>query len=225
VIKVQLCPAGELEDKTWWYVDVAVLIISGLAMYMLTNTYLDIKRSETQTLMEKKVKWEQELEAKKPSVEKFKNLKAEMELLNRKIGALKLITTSKIDKVKPIVALDQLQTLWMDGVWYDTLEYKLDGTTTIKGSANDSLLVGEYMLGVRETMNPDTVNDDIRTQLGFDHVSLKVAREVSSADDIFPDISRHMSFELIGHHIEKKHATVGAMSVAPRPRASGYRGF
>lgn len=225
MIKVQLCPAGELEDKRWWYVDVAMIIISGFVAYMIALAYLDAKRSDTQALTEKKIKWEQEFQAKKPAVEKFKNLKAEMELLNRKIGALKMITTSKIDKVKPLVALDQLQTLWMEGVWYDTLDYRLDGAITIKGAANDSLLIGEYILGVRETMSADTVNDDIRTQVGFDRVSLKIAKEIDFVDSVFPDIARHMEFELTGSHVEKKHAAVSAVSIAPRPRSIGNHGF
>ncbi len=225
MIKTQLCPAGELEDKRWWYADVATILLAGAAAFLLTNAYISARRSEAGALVAKKVKWDQEFEAKKPGVEKFKNLKSEMDLLNRKIGALKLITTSKIDKVKPLVALDQLQTLWIDGVWYDRLEYKPDGTTTIKGAANDSLLIGEYMLGVRETMSVNTVNDDIRTQVGFDHVALKVAKEVDSPDSIFIDIMHHMDFEMTGSHVEKMHAAVGAVSVAPRPRAAVYQGF
>ena len=225
MIKTQLCPAGELEDKRWWYADVATLLLAGVAAFLLTNAYLSARRSEAGALLAKKVKWDQEFEAKKPGVEKFKNLKSEMDLLNRKIGALKLITTSKIDKVKPLVALDQLQTLWIDGVWYDRLEYKPDGTTTINGAANDSLLIGEYMLGVRETMSVNTVNDDIRTQVGFDHVALKVAKEVDSPDTIFMDIRHHMDFEMTGSHVEKMHAAVGAVSMAPRPRAALYQGF
>ena len=225
MIRTQLCPAGELEDKRWWTVDVAVLVICGLCFFLLVNSYIDSKREDIQALSAKQAKWQQELQTKKPSVEKFKNLKTEMELLNKKIGALKLITTSKIDKVKPLIALDQLQTLWIDGVWYNELEYKADGTTTIKGFGNDSLMVGEYMLGIRETMNVDTVNDDMRTQVGFADVILKSAKAIESSDSIFPDIQRSMEFEMTGRHTEKKHLAVGAVSMIPRPRPVGYSGF
>lgn len=221
MIKTQLCPASELENKNWWHVDIAFLLAVLLASYYGTTGYLDTRRAEIERLGEKKAHWEKELAAKSPQIEKFKTLNAEMATLNQKIGALSKITTSKIDKVKPIVALDQLQTLWMDGIWYESLDYKEDGTTIIVGAGHDSLLIGEFMLGVRETMNADTRNDDVRTQLGFDHLAIKNARFIDREDDIFTDIPSKMQFELSGKHTEKKAAHDPSVSLGPSPRKNG----
>jgi len=221
MIKIQLCPSGELENKNWWVADACVFVLIAFGGYVLMEQYFDGVRSDIARLQEKKVHWEQELASKQTGIEKFKNLNSEIELLKRKIGALSKITTSKVDKVKPLIALDQLQTLWMDGVWYEDLDYSSAGNVRILASAHDSILIGEYMLGVRETMNPDTKNDDLRTQIGFDGLSLKNATLNTSGDEIFRDIKKKMQFELSARHVEKQAqpAQAAAVTLGPRPRA------
>ena len=203
MIKTQLCPVGELEDKNWWYIDIIALIVVAALSYLAVEKYLDVMREDVERLAEKKAHWEKELATKKPGIEKFNGLKAEMGLLNKKIGALQRITTSRIDKVKPLVAIDQLQTLWIDGVWYESLDYDTAGRIIIKGAAHDSILIGEYMLGLRETMNPDTRNE------------------------IFKDITRRLQFELSVQHAEKPATPAAATSVTlgPRPRSTGASQF
>ena len=227
MIKTQLCPVGELEDKNWWYIDIIALIVVAALSYLSVEKYLDVMREDVERLAEKKAHWEKELATKQPGVEKFNGLKAEMDLLNKKIGALQRITTSRIDKVKPLVAVDQLQTLWIDGVWYESLDYNTDGRIIIKGAAHDSILIGEYMLGLRETMNPDTRNDDLRTQLGFDRMSLKGVYLNEGGDEIFKDITRKLQFELSVQHAEKPATPAAATSVTlgPRPRSTGASQF
>jgi hypothetical protein len=77
------------------------------------------------------------------------------------------------------------------------------------------------MLGLRETMNPDTKNDDLRTQIGFDSLSLKNATLNPSGDDIFRDIKKKMNFKISAIHVEKQTQPTQAASVTlgPRPRA------
>lgn len=227
MIKTQLCPSSELENKNWWHVDAVVLILVAIASYLMVDAYFEGVRADIARLQERKIKWEQDLASMQTGLEKFKSLNAEIELLNRKIGALQRITTSKIDKIRPVVAMDQLQTLWMEGVWYEEIDYTAAGVTRVVASAHDSILVGEYMLGLRETMNIDTRNDDVRTQLGFDNLTLKTANLVPAGDEIFRDITKKMKFDLSAKHIEKKQTPVQAATVTlgPRPRALGPLGF
>jgi hypothetical protein len=219
MIKVQLCPFGELEDKNWWAADAAVLLILGFVTHYAAGAYLDIKRNDTTALLAKKERWEQELQSKSPALKQFETLEPEIAKLNQKINALQRITTSKLNKVKPLVALDQLQTLAIQGVWYERMDYSNEGQVTIFGSANDSLLIGEYMLGVRESMNPETFNDDIRTQIGFDDLKIKNATFIETPDDYFKDIKSRMRFEISGRHTEKKPAVPG-VALGPPPRAN-----
>jgi hypothetical protein len=223
MIKTQLCPAAELEDKNWWVKEVAVLLIVAATGYWAAGKILDIRRDQTLELIAKKEKWTQELQAKEPAVKQFKGLRTEMDQLNRKIAALRKITTSKIEKVRPLIALDQLQTLWIEGVWYLSVDYAEDGSMTLRGSANDSLLIGEFMLGMRESMRPDTTNDDIRTQLGFENVAIKSALYADNGDPQFKDIKGCMNFELSARHVEKSMASQSMAYVPPaRSHLAGW---
>jgi hypothetical protein len=70
-------------------------------------------------------------------------------------------------------------------------------------------------------MNPETVNDDIRTQIGFDDLKLKNAVYVEIPDDFFKDIKSRMRFELSGRHVEKKPMVPG-IAMEPPPRANAH---
>lgn len=227
MIKTQLCPSGELENKNWWHLDVIVLILVAALSYVLLESYFDEMRAKILVSQERKASYDQKYVSRQAGLEKFKSLNTEIELLNRKIGALKKITTSKVDKVKPLVALDQLQTLWMEGIWYEELDYSSNGTLIIKASAHDSILVGEYMLGVRETMNPETRNDDLRTQMGFDSVSLRFVKLLPSGDEIFSDIKKKMQFQISALHVEKPAlpSQSADVTLGPRPRSLGPAAF
>lgn len=227
MIKTQLCPSGELENKNWWVADACLFVLIAFGGYVLMEQYFDRIREDIARLQEKKAHWEQEVASKQSGVEKFKNLNDEIELLKRKIGALSKITTSKIDKVKPLLALDQLQTLWLEGVWYEELDYSTAGSLRLVGSAHDSILVAEYMLGLRETMNLDTRNDDLRTQIGFENLSLKNATTSVTGDEMFPDIKQKMKFEISANHVEKpkQPAQAASVTLGPRPRSLLPAGF
>ncbi len=227
MIKTQLCPSGELENKNWWHLDVVVLVVVAALSYVLLENHFDEIRSNVAKSQERKASFDQKYQSRQAGLDKFKTLNAEIELLNRKIGALKKITTSKVDKVKPLIALDQLQTLWLEGVWYEELQYTANGGLLIVGSAHDSILVGEYMLGVKETMNPETRNDDLRTQMGFDAVSLRFVKLLPSGDEIFADIKKKMQFQISATHVEKPAlpSQSADVTLGPRPRALGPTSF
>ena len=131
MIRTQLCPSSELENKNWWHVDIVIFVLIAALGYVMTENYFDKLRDEISRLQEKKTHWENELATKKTGLEKFKTLEAEIQLLNRKIGALKKITTSKIDNIKTLVVLDQLQTLWLESVWYEELNYSSTGNVKV----------------------------------------------------------------------------------------------
>jgi hypothetical protein len=212
-----------LENKNWWHLDVVVLVIVAALAYVLLENHFDEVRANIVKSQERKASFDQKFASRQAGLEKFKSLNSEIELLNRKIGALKKITTSKVDKVKPLLALDQLQTLWMEGIWYEELQYSAEGGLVISASAHDGILVGEYMLGVRETMNPDTRNDDLRTQVGFDSVSLRFAKLSPNGDEIFQDIKKKMQFQISASHVEKPAipSQSAGVTLGPRPRALG----
>jgi hypothetical protein len=72
-------------------------------------------------------------------------------------------------------------------------------------------------------MNPDTRNDDLRTQVGFDSVSLRFAKLSPNGDEIFQDIKKKMQFQISASHVEKPAipSQSAGVTLGPRPRALG----
>ena len=65
----------------------------------------------------------------------------------------------------------------------------------------------------------------MRTQIGFDHLTLKSAKLNEQSDEIFKDISSRMQFELHGVHVEKPVMAQRSVSLGPRPRSAKKIGF
>lgn len=207
MIIVQLAPAVELEDKEWWQIDFAAFIVVAILGYFGINGYFALRTTSSLDLATKAEAMNREAALLAPTLLKLDSLNSDKEKVTTRIAAIRAIVESKVQKVKALVALDQLQTLWMDGIWYEDLAYSAEGVVTIKGAGFDSLFIGEYMLGVRETMNQETQNDDIRTRLGFDRLVLRQAVDPEKVNEMFPDIDKYLQFELTGIHVDKPNAT------------------
>src|SRR4051812_12451807 len=98
MIKINLCPIDELESQYWYVPDVAVAVVIAIVAFLGVQYYLgtiqeqiDVARSNVQSLNENTTKLA-------PDLERFKNLKKDVDELNNKLNALKAITVSKISK-------------------------------------------------------------------------------------------------------------------------------
>ena len=203
MIIVQLAPAVELEDKEWWQIDFAAFVVVAILGYLGVHGYFSARVARTHTLQAHAEALTQEASLMAPILTRLERLAVDKEKVVVRIAAIKAIVDSKVQKVKALVALDQLQTLWMEGIWYQELKYSEAGVVTINGAGFDSLFIGEYMLGVRETMNLETQNDDVRTSVGFDQLVLTEAKDPQQPNATFPDIDRYLQFELTGNHVDK----------------------
>lgn len=217
MLKIQLCPESELENKYWWTLDLGALAVCAVVSWFASGIVLNMIQADISRYTVAAADWSRQLAEIQPEVEKFKGLDQEVGLLNRKIDALKRITVSKIDKILPIVVADQLQTLRPEGVWFHQLSFGEDKVLRIKGASTDSLLISEFLLGLRETMNPETVTSDVRTQLGFQKVTVKEIKE-SRVDPAFNDLKNVLIFEASGIVEEKKSSVVVPVVAAPAPR-------
>lgn len=213
MLRIQLCPEAELEDHYWWAPDVIALVAALTIAWFGAGMVLDSIREETEQLTITSTEWGKQYAEVKPAVEKFQNLDEEILLLKRKVDALKRITVSRVDKVLPVVVMEQLQTLRPEGLWYHSLEYREDKTVRISGASRESLLISEFLLGLRETMNPETITTDIRTQVGFIKIKVKEVQD-ERADKGFDDLKDVLSFEASATVIEKRKPDVTPASVA-----------
>lgn len=206
MIKIQLCPEIELENKYWWAPDLAVLVLVGVLSYFGANLFLQSMRDETATKEAIRDTWVAQSAQIRPMLEKFKKLDQEVAILNTKISALSKITVSKLDKVLPIVVFEQIQTLTPPGVWLHSVQLSGNRAMTLKGSSKEGLLIGEYLMGFRETMNPQTLTSDIRTKVGFANVSFSEIK-AEDADQHFKDIEDVLNFDVKATVSEKQAAT------------------
>jgi hypothetical protein len=202
MLKIQLCPESELENRQWWVSDAVVAVLAITVSYFSATSALNAIKDETLRLNAVKLNWTKQYDEIAPSLGKFKNLDAEILLLNAKLASLKRITVSKIDKVLPIVVMEQIQTLTPQGVWVHSAKFHEDRSISVSGSSKDSLLISEYLLGVRETMNPETTTADVRTRIGFGDLGIKEIKS-SDKDAFFYDVRDVLDFELTAKVVEK----------------------
>ncbi len=218
MLRIQLCPAGELENKQWWLPDVVALVVSATVCWLLVAGFLASLNADIEQLKATSIRWSTQTAELAPIIEKYKSLDQEITLLNRKIDVLAKITVSKTDKIMPIVVMEQLQTLRPLGVWYQAVELKQDRSLTIEGASKDSLLVSEFLLGLRETMNPATWTSDVRTQIGYEAVSISRLVRVA-VDKNFDDQKDVLAFDISAKVKEKEFKQVNVVAIIPNARS------
>lgn len=225
MLKIQLCPESELENEHWYTYDVLLLVVLSLIGWVAASFWLANLKQETERLNSVASSWEAQIEETQPLINKFNNLDADIALLNKKIEIIKRITAAHPEKVKPIVVLEQLQTLRPDGLWYLTMTLDEADHLHITGASTDSILISEFLLGVRETMNPDTWTDDIRTQIGFETIALKEMKRTQGDSDL-KDVGENLTFDFTAEVAMKRRSyKMGSPTVlGPLPRsANGFK--
>lgn len=213
MIKVQLCPQEELENKRWFVSDLIVFLGVVAIAVLAMKVQIGEVQLEVDSLVNEKSQFEQRKASLQEQLKKFKTLDEDIANLKSKMEALKSITTSKVAKFRSIVALEHLQVLKPQGVWFRKLTLKDDGSFEIKGGAFDTVLVAEFSLALRETQNKSFVSSDVRSLVFFSDVQIVKTMESPSSEGYFPDIKKFYEFDLIGKISERGPTLVtpGAM--------------
>lgn len=173
MIRINLAPADELENPYWFVPDVAVFVVFGLASFLIVRSYLDSIREEIDLVREQTASYQENTAKLKPELARFDTLEKEIADLNNRIAALNRITVSKIERYKPVIVLEHLQSLRPEGLWY--LEIKFDtgaNSLEIRGGAFDNLIVAEFLSGLLSTKGQNVDPLDLRTQVYFDNLDL-----------------------------------------------------
>lgn len=190
MIKIQLAPYNELEDKNWWVPDAIALVLALFLSNYLISNYVEGLENEIVEVQAQAEEFKRSISAIQPEINAFKDLETKISGLKSVISALSSITVSKLTKYRPVVILEQIQALKPDGVWFTNYkESTSENKIFLTGFAFDSILIGQFMseLGATKLQRFDAA--DIRSQIHFADVKLKVfenSKSGSVLDEIQP---------------------------------------
>ncbi len=198
MIKINLCPLDELENRYWMVPDVAVALVVCFAAYFGVDYYMNVIEAEIATVQQESQELKDKYDQLQPDLERFKTLDADINQLKIKIAALKNITVSRISKYRPIIALEHLHNLSPEGVWFKRLAITQEQTFEIEGEAFDNLLLSELIANLRATESQIDDKSDLRTQVFFGKLKLSESTTTKGASAEFPDIQDSPVFKISG---------------------------
>ena len=208
MLKVQLCPAQELEDKRWYLLDAliagvfVVVTVAGMVFYLFEL------QDSIGALNTERQNFEAKQNSLKPQIEKVKNLDIQIAELQKKLIALKSITVSKIEKIKHIVALEHFQILRPAGVWFQSLVINDSLTFELQGSTFDTILVAELMMNLRDTEMFQDQGANIRNLIYFSDIKIKKTNYFPGIDSLFLDLQSFHNFTVEGTIVQRQEVKI-----------------
>jgi len=174
MIKINLAPIEELENKFWFLPDLVFVVVIGVSSYLGVQFFLGEMEAEIIKYTEERRDFKESLRRLKPDLERVAALQADLAQLDKKMKSLEEITVSKIARFKPIILLEHLQNVKPEGLWFNFLKDESnDSIIRLVGAAFDNLLVAEFMSALTETRIQEVDATDLRTQVFFPRVHLE----------------------------------------------------
>jgi len=190
MIKIQLAPYDELQNNQWWVPDITAAALALFLSYWLVGNYVAHLETEIVEIQAQTEEFKRSIAAIQPEIVVFKGIEAKISELKSVISALSSITVSKLTKYRPVVILEQLQALKPEGLWFTSIEEStLARKITISGFSFDSILIGQFMSELSATKLQRFDPADIRSQINFSQVKLKVfenSKSGSALDEVQP---------------------------------------
>ncbi|MCB9228790.1 MAG: PilN domain-containing protein [Deltaproteobacteria bacterium] len=174
MIKINLAPLEELENKLWYIPDLFIILAISLSSWFGVQYYLGQIKEDIVKITEERQNYEKSYQRLKPDLERFSLLNREVDQLKKKLNSLRQITVSKISRYRPIILLEHLQNLKPDGLWFNFLKDDSDEQIIrLVGGAFDNLLIAEFMSALTRTKFLEVDATDLRTQVYFPRVYLE----------------------------------------------------
>ena len=173
MIKINLAPYEEIENKHWYLPDLTITISTLLLLQIVNTVYFMSMDSKINSLETDRLVIVEATNKLKPDLVNYEGLDNKIKKLSAKIEALKKITISKIEKYKPIITLEHLQTLKPDGVWFTSLAIESkEELIKIAGGALDNLLVADFISAIDSTRTQEFDPSDMRSQVYFVNLNI-----------------------------------------------------
>lgn len=206
MIKINLCPIDELENRFWWVPDAVILAAVALTAYFGVDYYMNSLEQQIAIVQQETSELQEKHEQLKPDLARFKSLDADISSLQTKIESLKNITVSPIAKYKPIIALEHLHNLSPEGLWYSSIKLAENSSFEVVGEVFDNLLLSEMIANLRSTESQIDDKSDLRTQVQFSGLKLVQTARNDTNSEPFKDITGASTFSLTGAYLERGEA-------------------
>ncbi len=174
MIKINLAPLEEVENKTWFLPDVIIVTSAMVICLMVSYLFFAAQDAKINALEVEKLDFIASYNKLKPDLARYDELKKKLNILTGKIDALKKITVSKIARYKPIIIFELTQTLKPKGLWFSQMS--LDSKNEIlrmSGSAFDNFSIAEFISSLESTKFQTIDATDMRTQVYFSKTYLR----------------------------------------------------
>ena len=173
MIRINLAPPFETEDRTWYVKDLVIILVLGALSFGGVTYYFSMVEDQMQELEKETALLAQNKSRLKAETARYEEIKAQLASLNQKIASLDQITVSKITRYKPIILLEQVQLLKPKGLW---LTYLRDDTKNnileLVGGAFDNRTIAHFMTALEAIGEQDIDDTDLRTQVFFQKINL-----------------------------------------------------
>lgn len=198
MLKINLVPFEELDNKRWFVPDLLVVLIlaagAGISLLAYEQSFED-KIASAQEEISTLVSSQKKLET---TIKQFASLQGENEALREQLASLEHITTAKVPRYRPVMLMEMLQNLKPQGLWFKAVEEQTaNGQVTIRGESYDKLLVAHFISALHTSRNPNTSVKGVGKGLYFSKVHLKQMQDAGE-----PSVTSHqparetMHFEL-----------------------------
>jgi hypothetical protein len=184
MIKIQLAPAEELENKYWYIPDLLICASLTGAGYFGVDLHLKNLQEKISSYKEEKDKIEKNTERLSHDLSRYEIMNQKIKDLENKILSLKSITVSQVEKFKPVIIMELLQSLKPDGVWFETVtDHTEESYLTLRAGAFDHVLVSEFMSNLQSTKFQDYDESNVRSLIYFSQLDLEKTALNSAQSD------------------------------------------
>jgi Tfp pilus assembly protein PilN len=171
LIKINLCPEEELESPYWYVPTVAAAVTVAVVGFLGVQWYLSSIEDQIQARQEHTATLEQGYNKIAVELKRFETMEHDIATLNGKLAALRNISVTKLARYKTLIAIEHLQNVRPEGVWFEELRFTGD-EFALRGQAFDNLLTAELITSMRATQSQEVDRSDLRTQVYFNDLVL-----------------------------------------------------
>ena len=212
LIRINLIPAEELEDKYWWFPDVLIFAVTLTLTTFCVEFYLDITRDEIARLDEEREELVQNIQNLQRDLERYNNLQEKIEELKSTKDSLIQITKSKLKRYEQVIILEHIQNLKPEGVWLTKIIFGDPETDpnspnpnpssqgeiiTLMGKALNNIVLAEFMTMIKSTQNQEVEKSNLRSQIYFSTINLQTANQEEESVGEDETVLNLMTFTII----------------------------